>query len=253
MENKNLDLLDGLIASVEQLKFKDENELDKIKKRADMILKNILPQKDYSKKLDINFWVMFSPCTNDQEKEAWEEGRGELFNLLSTVKEEIELFGDDYKNHKEKITGKKIFIVHGHDEEMKQSVARFIENLELEAIIFHERPDKGRNILDKLIQESKDAIFAVVLLSPDDIGYDVDKKEQRYRARQNVVMELGFFIGLLEKDRVCALYKKDKDIELPSDFAGNLYKEYDSSGSWKMELAKEIKASGIKIDMNKVI
>lgn len=250
-----LSLITELIEAVQKLGLKDEYELDRIKKRADMILNNIMPEKGYSKQIhNINFWSMVYPTTVQYENERWESGRNELLNLLSAIKEEIELFDTEKQSTLgEDINGSKVFIVHGHDEEMKQSVARFIEKFDLEAIILHEQPDKGRNVLDKLVQESKDACFAIVLLSPDDIGYNKNDKVEHSRARQNVVLELGFFIGQLGKEKVCALYKNSSDFELPSDFVGTLYKQYNSSEAWKLELAKELKAAGIPIDMNKVI
>ena len=50
---------------------------------------------------------------------------------------------------------------------------------------------------------------------------------------------------------MCALYKND--VELPSDFDGVVYISLDSANSWKFSLAKEMKAAGLKIDMNKVV
>ena len=82
-------------------------------------------------------------------------------------------------------------------------------------------------------------------------GGAVKSGESNFRARQNVVLELGFFCGALGRSRVCALYKND--VELPSDFDGVVYISLDSANSWKFSLAKEMKAAGLKIDMNKVV
>lgn len=143
-----------------------------------------------------------------------------------------------------------IFIVHGHDEAAKQEVARVIEKLELHAIILHEQPDKGRTIIEKFEHHS-DVGFAVVLLTPDDMGYPKDTpSEVKPRARQNVVLELGYFIGILGRSNVCPLLKGD--VEIPNDYAGVLYKKMDASGAWRFELAREIKAAGIDVDLNKL-
>lgn len=145
---------------------------------------------------------------------------------------------------------KDIFIVHGHDEAAKQVVARFIEKLGLHAIILHEQPDKGRTIIEKF-EDHTDVGFAVVLLTPDDMGYPKDKpSEGKPRARQNVVLELGYFSGILGRSSVCALLKGD--IEIPSDYAGVLYTPMDNAGAWKFTLAREIKAAGIDVDLNKL-
>ena len=143
-----------------------------------------------------------------------------------------------------------IFIVHGHDEAAKQEVARVIEKLELHAIILHEQPDKGRTIIEKFEHHS-DVGFAVVLLTLDDMGYPKDTpSEVKPRARQNVVLELGYFIGILGRSNVCPLLKSD--VEIPNDYAGVLYKKMDASGAWRFELAREIKAAGIDVDLNRL-
>jgi predicted nucleotide-binding protein len=95
---------------------------------------------------------------------------------------------------------RKIFIVHGHDNEAKVEVARFLERVGFEAIILHEQANRGRTIIEKVEMHS-DVGFAVVLLTPDDEG-GKRGNSTRPRARQNVVLELGYFIGRLGRDRV---------------------------------------------------
>lgn len=146
---------------------------------------------------------------------------------------------------------KKVFIVHGRDDTLKNAVARFLGRLGLEPIILHEQPNKGRTIIEKFIDHS-DVGFAVVLLTPDDKGglVDAPPEKLRARARQNVVMELGFFLGRLGRDRVAALY--DSDVEMPSDYSGVLFLPYDDSGLWQFALAKEIRAAGVNVDLNRM-
>jgi hypothetical protein len=102
-----------------------------------------------------------------------------------------------------------VFVVHGHDGEPREAVARFLERLGFEAIILHERPNKGRTIITKFREEATGVGFAVVLMTPDDVGRAEKAADLRPRARQNVVFELGFFIGALGPDRVAALVKGD--------------------------------------------
>jgi predicted nucleotide-binding protein len=144
----------------------------------------------------------------------------------------------------------KIFIVHGHEGESKQEVARFIEKIGFEAIVLHERPNQGRTIITKFREEAAGAGFAVVLMTPDDEGKSKDLSELKPRARQNVVFELGFFIGNLGASNVAALVKGD--IERPSDFDGVVYISLDG-GDWRMALARELKAAGYSVDWNKVM
>ena len=144
-----------------------------------------------------------------------------------------------------------IFIVHGQDTAAKEEVARFIERLGLRAIILHEQTNKGRTIIEKFEQHSQVG-FAVVLLTPDDVGHaNLESATPNPRARQNVVFELGFFIGTLGRSRVCALLRGN--IEIPTDISGVLYTPMDSAGAWRLQLAREIKAVGIDLDLNRAI
>ncbi len=145
---------------------------------------------------------------------------------------------------------KKVFIVHGRDDGTKQTVARFIERLDLQPIILHERPNKGRTIITKFREESAAVGFAVVLMTPDDLGKSVDAAELKPRARQNVVFELGFFIGSLQPERVAALVKGE--VEKPSDFDGVVYISLDR-GDWQTLLGQELKAAGYQFDWNEVL
>jgi predicted nucleotide-binding protein len=142
---------------------------------------------------------------------------------------------------------KKIFLVHGHDEGMKHSVARFIKDVGLVPIILSEQPNKGATIIEKFERNSD---VAVVLLSGDDVGGKT-ASDLKGRARQNVIMELGYFMGRLSRSRVCAL-KKD-EVEIPSDILGVAWVAFDVNDGWKIALASELKAAGYTIDLNKVV
>ena len=143
----------------------------------------------------------------------------------------------------------KVFVVHGHDDAAKQSVARFIERIGLEAIILSEQANQGRTIIEK-IEANSDVGFVVVLLTPDDVG-GKSADLLRPRARQNVLLELGYFIARLGRERVCALAKGD--LEIPTDFAGVVWTTLDDAGAWKVALARELGAVGYSIDWNTVM
>jgi len=143
---------------------------------------------------------------------------------------------------------KKIFIVHGHAEAAREAVARFLEHLGLEPIILHEHPNQGRTVIEKF-EAHADVGFAVVLLTPDDMGGQ--GRKQRPRARQNVILELGYFIGRLGRGRVCAL--KAGNLELPSDILGIVWTALDPAGAWRQQLAKELDAAGYRVDWKKVV
>ncbi len=143
----------------------------------------------------------------------------------------------------------KIFIVHGPDDGARETVARFLERIGLEVVILHEQANQGRTIIEKVVANS-DVGFAVVLLTPDDEGC-VSGGTPEPRARQNVLLELGYFIGRLGREKVCAL--KRGSPEIPSDFAGVVWETMDSNGGWKQTLARELEAAGHIIDWNKVM
>jgi len=144
---------------------------------------------------------------------------------------------------------KKIFIVHGHDEGARESVARFLEQVGLKPIVLHELASVSLIVIEK-IEAQADIGFAVVLLTPDDQG-GVAGGELGPRARQNVLLELGYFMGSLGRARVCTLKKGDVDI--PSDFAGVVWQPMDAGGGWRQSLGKELEEAGYDIDWNKVM
>ena len=144
----------------------------------------------------------------------------------------------------------RVFLVHGRNEGIREGVARFIESLRLPVTILHEQPNKGRTIIEKF-EDYSDVGFAVVLLTGDDKGglaTDPPKTFQP-RARQNVILELGFFLGAIGRERVCALY--EPGVEVPSDFSGVVFVELDPNRRWHVEVARELKAAGFEVDMNK--
>ncbi len=145
----------------------------------------------------------------------------------------------------------KVFIVHGHDEAARETVARFLERLGLEPIILHEQASGGRTIIEKL-EHYSDVGYAVVLLTPDDEGRrKAEGESYKDRARQNVLLELGYFTGKLGRNRVCALHRGS--VEIPTDYLGVTYVPLDEGGGWQLRLAKELKAADFQIDMNKAV
>ncbi len=150
-------------------------------------------------------------------------------------------------------TTNKVFVVHGHDEEMKQAASRSLEKLGLIPIVLHEQPNQGRTLIDKF-EKNAEVQFAVVLLSPDDMAYQnsTPVNTARPRPRQNVILELGYFVGLLTRRRVFALKRKG-ELELPTDISGVVYTDYDDTNSWQLELVRELQAAGYDVDANALL
>ena len=185
-------------------------------------------------------------------------GKGRAIEILEGIKkiflEEINLAPPEsasqlVRDFQSNSTSREIFVVHGSDHGTRDTVARFMEKLGLLPIILDEEASKGRTIHQKFRDHSSVA-YAVILFTPDDRGGPADSSEPlRPRPRQNVVYELGFFSAKLGDRNVCVLYSDG--VEIPSDLSGVIYVPLDNDGAWKIRLAKEIKAAGIEIDMNK--
>ncbi|MCG3658616.1 TIR domain-containing protein [Aliarcobacter butzleri] len=192
---------------------------------------------------------------NDSTK-AHHRGRKDAKTLLESFIEEVEEWKDDnttiadtFAQTAQINTSNKVFIVHGHDNGAKHEVARFLINLGLEPIILHEQASSQKTIIEKIESYAGQVGFGVVLYTACDIG-GKDKDNLQSRARQNVVFEHGYLIGLLGRDRVCPLVKGH--IETPGDISGIVYTPMDDAGSWHLPLAKELRAAGYIIDPSKL-
>jgi predicted nucleotide-binding protein len=143
----------------------------------------------------------------------------------------------------------KIFVVHGREEGPREAVARFLERLGFRPIILHEQANQGRTVIEK-VEAHSDVGFAVIILTPDDVG-GLKGDALQPRARQNVLLELGYFIGKLTRKRVCTL--KAGEMEIPSDWRGVVDEPYDAGGGWRQTLARELEAADYEIDWNRVM
>ena len=189
---------------------------------------------------------------------AWEDDPDEYqtnmarsINSLEGICKRLELYAEPSETS-ESTFGKEIFIVHGHDDEAKETVTRFVENFGIEATILHEQANRGQTIPEKFEEHAGEAGFAIILLTPDDIGASKDESDKlKPRARQNVVLELGYFWGRLGRGRVCVLHKGG--VELPSDMQGLLYVPMNSPDEWQLPLAREMKQAGLPIDLNQLV
>lgn len=189
------------------------------------------------------------------------EGKADSLALLrqavSSLEEDLAELGEatsppdrEDRLQVQKTVSDQVFIVHGREGPAKVEVARLIERSGLNAVILHEQANQGRTIIEKFEHHGGSAGFAVVVLTPDDVG-GLDEQSLAPRARQNVIGEMFWFAAKLGRDRVCAL--KRGDIELPSDFAGVGYTDMDDRGAWKAELLRELQAAGYIVDWGKAL
>lgn len=157
----------------------------------------------------------------------------------------------------------RVFIVHGHNEEMKQYVARTVSELGLKPIILHERPNMGKTIIEKFLSNAEKSGFAIILLSADDLGISKRDKEKATkegkqtddvlasRARQNVIFEMGCFIGMLGRPNVFLLL--EEGVEKPGDLDGIVYNSYDKKGAWRFDLVKEMMNCGYNVSADSLL
>lgn len=94
---------------------------------------------------------------------------------LRSAKAVLETYLDEFSDEGE--TGStanvgdysKVFIVHGHNGELRERVARIIERQGLTAVVLNEQSNQGKTIIEKLEIEG-DAAGAVCLFTADDEG-----------------------------------------------------------------------------------
>jgi predicted nucleotide-binding protein len=199
-------------------------------------------------------------ASRNQRVRSFKDGIGKQINSFESILERLELIPEATSISSTNISSRplpigdinSVFIVHGHDETTKINVARFVEKLGLKAIILHEQPNKGQTIIEKFESSAAEVGFAIVLLTPDDIAASKESPDDTmFRARQNVVLELGYFCGVLGRNKVCVLFKGD--VEILSDYLGVIYTPLDSDDGWHLKLAKEMKEAGLNIDLNDVL
>ena len=191
---------------------------------------------------------------------AYRDGMARAKVLLESMIEEIDDYWEDDNSSQPgpptqempvQQLSNRVFVVHGRDDGTRNTVARFLESLNLEAIVLQEQANEGRTIIEKF-EDYADVGFAVVVCTPDDVGaLASDHENLRPRPRQNVIFELGFFLGRMGRGRVCALL--EGDLEMPSDYDGILFIPLDAAGGWKLTLARELRAAGMTIDMNLIV
>jgi predicted nucleotide-binding protein len=138
----------------------------------------------------------------------------------------------------------RVFVVHGQNNTARTAVVSFLEGIGLVGIVLHEQPNMGRHLLTKFIQEAELVTFAVVLMTDDDVG-SLKGGELAPRARQNVILELGYFLAHLGQAKVCALITPG--IETPSDFDGIVYIKMDDEQRWQQELKRELLAARMPV------
>ena len=198
-----------------------------------------------------------------EELDYYQKDMDSIINSLEGIRDRLELYdepseilqaisGNEGVSATPQSTyGNEVFIVHGHDDEAKETVARFVENFGIEATILHEQANRGQTFLKNLKNMLPKQVLQLSCSHPTILVPSKDETDNpKPRARQNVVLELGYFWGRLGRGRVCVLHKGG--VELPSDMQGLLYVPMNSPDEWQLPLAREMKQAGLLIDLNKL-
>lgn len=151
-------------------------------------------------------------------------------------------------------TNNKVFVVYGHDKNAKTQLEAMLRRWDLEPLILDQLASSGSTIIEKLEEYTSQADFGIVLATSDDIGYAKGKEDtKKYRARQNVVLELGMLLASKGRERVAILLSQAEDMESPSDINGLLYIPFkENVEETKLSLAKEMQKNGYDLDISKL-
>ncbi len=150
---------------------------------------------------------------------------------------------------------KKVFVVYGHDTTARTQLEAMLRRWELDPIILDQLPSEGATLIEKLERYYSNVGFGVVLATPDDEAFPKGRPdEKKYRARQNVVLELGLLLAHLGRTKVVILLKDQDVMERPSDIQGLIYIPFktDLAKEAGLLLAKEMAAQGYNIDVKRV-
>lgn len=157
-------------------------------------------------------------------------------------------------NTVENTTNNKVFVVYGHDTNARTQLEAMLRRWDLEPLILDQLVSSGQTIIEKLEEYTSQVKFGIVLATPDDIGYPKkDESKKKFRARQNVVLELGMLLSKIGREKVAILLSQSDDMENPSDIQGLLYIPFkENVEECKLSLAKEMQNNGYKLDIAKL-
>jgi predicted nucleotide-binding protein len=224
------------------------------------LLRAIFSTEEISEDFGASVRMIFSVGGQPDLREDIDEFRSDLsthLRRLESVVERLDLFEapvDPLSRARptaavEADATNRVFIVHGREREPVEACARLLREQGLEPVILDEQPNRGRTVIEKF-EDHADVAFAIVTMTADDIGGLAGTPTEKLapRARQNVILELGFFVGKLGRRRVAALVSPC--VEIPSDIEGVVYIAMDAGRDWRLKLAKELRDAGLKVDLN---
>jgi predicted nucleotide-binding protein len=248
-------LIQNLKKQVKQLKMENRSDLDAIQRNIVLLINRFFGElNEYKTGLKEIDFPEADPYENDfpEKADTWYSGKEKMVNLLDTMIKDLKI-SEQLKTNVNKTKSNSVFIVHGTDHQPVKELKVILRENGLRPIILHEQAGGSRTIVEKL-EKYSDVGYAFVILTPDDVGGNFQGYKGKLmqfsrldiRARQNVVLEFGYFIGHLGREKVCCLYKGN--IELPSDMHGICYVHFqDSINEVKGTILKELEAAGYQL------
>jgi predicted nucleotide-binding protein len=244
----------------EQVVVHDDARLKQLSHELENVVRHALPNDDaerYVKRIysaQNTFYPSVYIDDYDDTPRTWPQGRAEMVALIDSIKHAMRFAKSSASKKQLDLDKGTIFIVHGQDHAMLREVEAFVRRIEIEPVVLMDEPNRGRTVIEKF-ERNANVPYAVVLFSPDDVGRLVSAPtgSEKRRPRQNVVLELGFFIGKLGRENVAVITDETvkEPTEYPSDYAGVVTIPYRPDSDWKMRLIREFKASEIEFNSNK--
>ena len=236
-----------LSLSTEKKCFRGNDEYETWETKTGIFLKDKFGEKSpiYKRFSDIIFYSLYSSGFTRACRDALPTIEGYLEDMEEDMKDTPANNSLDTSTHSTNTDFSQIFIVHGHDGEKKEAIARLIEQQGIHPIILSDEVNSGATIIEK-IEKHANVGAAICIFSPDDIGKSKKENVEQDRARQNVVLETGYFMGRLGRDRVIIL--SNGDLEFPSDLQGIVY----TGAEWKIKVLKELRNIGFDVSLDKL-
>ncbi|MGE6413344.1 TIR domain-containing protein [Planococcus kocurii] len=230
-------------------------EYEKEWRYTDDFEKLVFELNHYSRELDFADFQFKNFHYSSTGKTINDTGYKALINHITITEEMLNSLlqssnGASSLHDAEVINNKKVFIVHGRNKNALLETEGILHRSGLEPIVLNRMVNSGLTLIEKF-EKNADVMFAIVLLTPDDIGAlfeegPIESLSYKYRARQNVLFELGFFYGKLGRSKVCCILKAN--VEKPSDIDGIAYLPYQNSiEEIEYALLKELKNANLNI------
>jgi predicted nucleotide-binding protein len=186
---------------------------------------------------------------------VWDKGS---FNVQGKHKTEVEAIlasGAGLARTGRVAISNKIFVVYGHDTAARSQLEAMLRRWGLDPLFLDQLPSEGQTIIEKLENYAYSVNYAVVLATPDDEGHRANRPDEKtFRARQNVVLELGMLLAKLGRSKIAILIKNPSAMERPSDIQGLVYIPFTDNLEKEVgvALAKEMAKQGFNIDVGKL-